>query len=63
MRYIVLDEFHVTVHVSPRLPDKECLRIRRTLKSRDFRTRLDRALRQVFRRYSLLRAVRAVISQ
>jgi hypothetical protein len=63
MRRIVLDEFHITVFVTRELPDKDCLRIRRTLKGGSFRRQLDRALLQVLRRYPSLRQLRAVISQ
>jgi hypothetical protein len=63
MKRIVLDEFHITVYVSAKLPEKECLRIRRTLRGNRFRRELDRAVRQVLLRYSSLRQAKMAISQ
>jgi hypothetical protein len=63
MRRIVLDEFHITVYVARKLPDKDCLRIRRTLKAESFHRELHRAVRQVMRRYPSLRHARMVISR
>jgi hypothetical protein len=43
-RLVVLDEFHVTVTIPARLPDKDVREVRRVLRSRAFRQQLRQAL-------------------
>jgi hypothetical protein len=60
---IVIDEFHVTVFVTPSLASIESAAIRRSLRSAPFRSRLKRAVQAVFRRYRPLHKTRLKVSR
>ncbi len=54
---IVMEEFHLTVHVPDGLPTTAYAAMRRALDGARFRARLQNAVKNVFRRYqSLARA-------
>jgi hypothetical protein len=60
---IVIDEFHVTVFVTPGPVSSESAAIRRCLRSAPFRSRLKRAIQAVFRRYRPLQKTRLTVSR
>jgi hypothetical protein len=60
--YVLLDEFHISIRVPADLDDTFCVAIRRILESRQFRTALRRAVREVVRQYPELASVRVSIS-
>jgi hypothetical protein len=60
--YLLFDEFLLSFRVPKELDDATCDPIRRILESRQFRTALRRAVREVVRQYSELAPVRIRIS-
>ena len=54
-KYLMLEQFHLSVLVPRRLPPREGDAMRRTLAGKQFRTRLLRAVRALFRQYRSLR--------
>ncbi len=61
-KHVLFDELHLTILVPADLEDAACDAIRRILDSQTFRTELRRAVRQLFRQYPDLAAVRVRIS-
>jgi hypothetical protein len=51
---ILIDEIHLTVHVPRKLPEVDCQAIRAVLLGSRFWSHLNRAVRQVGRRYPAL---------
>ena len=62
-KFLVVDEFHLTVSAPRTLPDSAVGSIRRTLDGPRFRAALRRAVRGVFRRHPPLAAVRITLSR
>ena len=62
-RLVVLDEFHVTVTIPARLPDKDVREVRRVLRSRAFRQQLRQALLTLQAAAPTLSPVRFVVSR
>lgn len=60
--YLLFDEFLLSFRVPKDLDDAACDAIRRILESRQFRSALRRALRQVIHQYPELAPVRIRIS-
>jgi hypothetical protein len=47
-KHIVIDELHLTVRISSKLPETQTKQIRRRLNGKEFMSRLRRAIRAVF---------------
>lgn len=62
-RFIVFDEFHLTISVARELPESTCDAIRRQLETRRFQANLGKAIRAVFRCYPPLRKVRLRVTR
>ena len=62
-KMIVLDEFHVTLLVPPRIREAEAVAIKKVLDSKRFQRDLARAARAVLRRYPALRRVRVRLAR
>jgi len=62
-RTILMDEFHVTLRVSSKLPAAEYRAIHRSLGRPRFQAALLAAVRQLLRRYSTLRKLRVRLSR
>ncbi|MBX7103836.1 MAG: hypothetical protein K1X57_07130 [Gemmataceae bacterium] len=62
-RLVVLDEFHVTIKIHARLPDKDVQEVRRVLRSRAFRQQLWQALLTLQATAPALSPVRFVVSR
>ncbi len=62
-KMLLMEEFHVSVFAPRGLPEPKYLAIKQALDHRRFRTDLGRAIRQVFRRFSSLRAVQVKLSR
>jgi len=62
-RFILLEEFHLTVFVPRRLPEADCDALSRALSRSRLRRQLRRAARRVLRRYPSLRRVRLTLSR
>jgi hypothetical protein len=60
--YLLFDEFLLSFRVPTNLDDDGCDAIRQILKSREFRTTLRRAVREVVRQYPEFTPVRIRIS-
>lgn len=60
---VVIDEFHLVLHVPKRLREDRIRRIRRTLKRPSFATGLEEALRQWLSRFPSLRRVRITVER
>jgi hypothetical protein len=54
-KYLMIEQFHLSVLVPRRLPPREGDAMRRALAGKQFRARLVRAIRVLFRRYESLR--------
>ncbi len=54
---VVIEEFHVTFYVAPRLSEVECRAVRRTLNHNRFRAQLKEAIAKVMKRHGPLRKV------
>jgi hypothetical protein len=59
---ILLDQFHISVYVTRRLPRSEAEAMSRTLNGTRFRTRLRRAVRAVVRRERSLQATTVTLT-
>jgi hypothetical protein len=62
-RWILFDEFHLTLHVPQSLSQADCRAITRVLNGRRFQTQLREAVRNVLGRHASLGKVRVVISR
>jgi len=60
---ILLDEFHVSIHVAANISTKACTPMRRTLSSKRFQARLRRAIGNVVRRSRSLKSVAIRLSR
>jgi len=60
---ILLEEFHLSIHVPAGLAKTACTPIRRTLNSKRFQARLRRAIGSVFRRSQSLKSVKVILSR
>ena len=62
-KVVLLDEFYLAVSTRAGLPKAAYRAIYRTLRSRSFRSALELAIRQTFRRFPSLQGVRTNLSQ
>jgi hypothetical protein len=62
-RMILMDEFHVALRVSNKLPAAEYRAIHRSLGRRRFQAALSAAVRQLLSRYPSLRKLRVRLSR
>jgi hypothetical protein len=60
--FVTFDEFRLSIRMPADLDDAACDAIRRILESRQFRTSLRRAIRDIVRQYAELAPVRARIT-
>lgn len=60
---VVIEEFHVTFHVSPRLSEVEYRAVRRTLNQARFQARLQQSIEKVLTQYPSLRRVRVSLTR
>ncbi len=61
-RFIVIEQFHVTVLVSRDLPEARCLAMRGTLERTSLKAEIRSAIRTVFGRYPSLSVARIRLS-
>jgi hypothetical protein len=59
----LLEEFHVGIYIPRRLADEATDRVRQVVDSRQFRSRLGRAVRAMVREFPALRPVRVRVSR
>lgn len=62
-RFILFDEYHLSITVSRGLAESACTAIRRRLCSRSFQTQLEQVIRDLFQRHLPLRQVRLRVSR
>ena len=60
---ILMDEFHLSMLASTKLPDREYLAIQRTLRSKRFQIRLCNAIREALRHYPSLKKLQLRVSR
>lgn len=59
----LMDEFHLSMLASAKLPDREYLAIQRTLRSKRFQVRLSNAVRGVLGHYPSLKKLQLRVSR
>jgi hypothetical protein len=62
-RSVLMEEFHLTVYAPGKLSAAEYGAIHRTLNGRRFRAALDRAVKEVVRRYPSLKKARFTLTR
>lgn len=62
-KYVLFDEWHLTLRVPADLEESSCQAIQRILQSRPFQTALRQAVRQVVRSFPQLEPIRISISR
>jgi len=61
-KQVMLEEYHVTLTISERVPDEQALVIRRVMSNRKFRVGFKRTVQSVLWSYPELRRVRVTVT-
>jgi hypothetical protein len=62
-RFVVIEEWHLTVYIPARLPQREADAVSNTLNDPNFEARLLRLIRRLFRREANLAKVKVRLSR